>query len=285
MEVSNIIKSIIRQFDENVNSHIFLFETNDIGRAYDDVKKIIENVLKADNSIVNQIESENYIEAITIRPIEQFIVKEQISDLQNRLKTKPVLSDYLFYTILECDKMSENLANKMLKTIEEPCDNVIGFLITENSSLILPTIKSRAQIENLIYDEGTVDEEETEIVHNVVKKIIDLLENSTLLDFNIYKMQKDVKETLKSNSRMVANLLKDYYNSACNLNLNKSLDENTIAFIRKNNSPGVILKIAEYLNEKIDKLIFNMNSDLMFEKFFIELKEVKKDADDRGKVQ
>ena len=149
MEVVETIERIKNEFNENNNSHVFLFETDDVDQALNDTKDIIKDILKADNLTTKQIDDDNYIELINIKPDGKDIKKDRIIELQERIKTKPVLSNYIFYVISHAELLNDIASNKLLKTIEEPNDNVIGFLITNNTSIMLPTIKSRCQIETL----------------------------------------------------------------------------------------------------------------------------------------
>ena len=50
------------------------------------------------------------------------------------------------FIIRDADKMHVNLANSLLKFIEEPQSQIYIFLLTADDSRMLPTIKSRAQL-------------------------------------------------------------------------------------------------------------------------------------------
>jgi DNA polymerase-3 subunit delta' len=45
-------------------------------------------------------------------------------------------------------------ANSILKFLEEPNDNIIGFYVTSNKMSVLPTIRSRCQEISMFYDES-----------------------------------------------------------------------------------------------------------------------------------
>ncbi|MDR0971765.1 MAG: hypothetical protein LBM25_05225 [Bacteroidales bacterium] len=53
---------------------------------------------------------------------------------------------YKIVIIWNADKLNYDAAPKLLKTLEEPFDNTIFFLITDNRENILPTILSRTQL-------------------------------------------------------------------------------------------------------------------------------------------
>ena len=45
MEVETVIQKLKKEFDENINSHIFLVETNDIEKSISDIKNLLKEIL------------------------------------------------------------------------------------------------------------------------------------------------------------------------------------------------------------------------------------------------
>lgn len=269
VEIKNKLKL---EFNENVNSHVFLVETNNLDACLKDIKDIIKDKIQANAEVSKQIEDETYLETIIIRPEDKEIKKDQIMFLQQRLKTKPILSDYMFYIITPAETLSEISSNKLLKTIEEPNENIISFLITSNSDLILPTIKSRCEHINIMYDTSTFDTlEPDEDNLEVAKKIIYSIENKNHIEFSKVKTESINKD----NHKIVENIIKDYYNMACNLTNYDYLDKNVLTFIKQNNNIKSLIQKAKYLNKTLNKLTENMNGDLLLEMIFLTLKEVK----------
>lgn len=270
MEVKDVVKKISTLFSENKNSHVFLFETDNVQNAVIDTKNLIKVIINADETTKNQIDDDNYIELITIKPEGKDIKKDKILELQERIKTKPILSDYIFYIIEDAETLNETASNKLLKTIEEPNDNIIGFLISNNTSIMLPTIKSRCTIETLYYhtkENKEVDEKNEEIT----KKIIELIETKDLKDYLIFETLE--ANYIKENGKSIANMIKDYYNTACNIGECGTRKE-VIEVISNNNTMEQVINKAEYLNNTLDKLVMNMNASLLLTKIVIELKEV-----------
>ena len=68
---------------------------------------------------------------------------EQIRYLQEKIAEKPVTSNKKVYIIDECDTMTREASNALLKTLEEPPSYATIVLITANESKLLVTIKSR----------------------------------------------------------------------------------------------------------------------------------------------
>ena len=59
---------------------------------------------------------------------------------------KPNDLDFKAYIIKQADLMTPQAQNALLKLLEEPPGNVYFFLLCENSSLLLPTVRSRAPV-------------------------------------------------------------------------------------------------------------------------------------------
>jgi len=71
---------------------------------------------------------------------------ERVRQWQKSIATKPFYNSYKIGFIEEVDKMSEEAANALLKTIEEPVGQTIIFITGIDENNILPTIKSRGQL-------------------------------------------------------------------------------------------------------------------------------------------
>ena len=181
MGVKDTVKKIEKEFSENTNSHVFLFDTDSVEECVKDTKEIIKKIINAKESESKQIDEDNYIEVITIKPDGKDIKKDAILELQERIKTKPILSDYIFYIIENAETLNETASNKLLKTIEEPNDNVIGFLITTNTAIMLPTIKSRCTIESLYY-KSKKNSEIDEKALKIAEEIIEIIETKEIKD-------------------------------------------------------------------------------------------------------
>ena len=272
MEAKRALEKLKNEFNENINSHIFLVETNDVERSIADLKDLLQDILShGDDIIKTQIADESYIELIVVRSEEGMIKNDSILELQSRLKTKPILSDYIAYIIAPAEDMNENSANKLLKTIEDPNQSVIGFLVTMNADLLLPTIKSRCEIVSFMYEDSVNNQQITPEIATLAKKLVLAIEKADHVAFYRTKTDKLIKE----NTQAIENLIKSYYNKACNLNETKNLDDEVVKFIQKNNDFKVLIQKTKYVNLLISKLIKNANVDLILEKMFFDLKEVK----------
>ncbi|SFD72540.1 DNA polymerase III, delta prime subunit [Lentibacillus persicus] len=94
----------------------------------------------------NRIESGNHPDMHWIEPDGQSIRKEQIEYLQKEFSYSGLESDQKVYVIKSAETMTANASNRLLKFLEEPSKKATAILMTENSSSILPTIRSRCQM-------------------------------------------------------------------------------------------------------------------------------------------
>lgn len=85
----------------------------------------------------------NNPDIIIIDEQDESIKTEQIKKLTNGVLEKPIQSSKKIYIINNCENMTKEAQNSLLKTLEEPPEYVIILLITSNENLLLNTIKSR----------------------------------------------------------------------------------------------------------------------------------------------
>ncbi|MFA6619590.1 MAG: DNA polymerase III subunit gamma/tau [Bacilli bacterium] len=70
---------------------------------------------------------------------------DQVRDLIDKVKYAPIKGKYKVYIIDEVHMMSTGAFNALLKTLEEPPENVVFILCTTEPYKVLPTILSRCQ--------------------------------------------------------------------------------------------------------------------------------------------
>lgn len=85
----------------------------------------------------------------TTIPLETFIgdAEHRMKEgLLRRIWRKPALGGRRIAVILDADAMSDEAANCLLKTLEEPPDHAVVILVGSSLERLLPTIRSRCQI-------------------------------------------------------------------------------------------------------------------------------------------
>ena len=238
MVVAEKLSLILQQNEKNKLSHAFLVETNNIPKCLDDIKTIIKIINKNDeNDVDNLIDLGNLPSLIYIEADGSSIKKGQIEDMMNKFSTKPIYSKYNNYVIIGAEKMNDSSSNTLLKFLEEPEDNIIGFLLTNNKENVLPTIKSRCEIIHVDYD---VDNEFDEELLNVAYEYDNKLFNSDDVFIN-----KDI-------------IFYKYYNMLLN---NLSEKER-------------LEKIIDIIKNKLNLIQYNVNLELLLDSLVIEMRKV-----------
>jgi len=107
--------------------------------------------LNAENDFCNKcsnctrIVSRNFPDLTVIKPDGAFIKIEQLREMQQMASLMPYESDKRIFIIDNADKMRQEAANCLLKTLEEPASFSVFILTTSKQQAILPTILSRCQ--------------------------------------------------------------------------------------------------------------------------------------------
>ncbi len=156
-----VFNSLVDRYHEKKLSHAFLLETNDEKKCLSDLYKFIKTISCPQDycedchlegcSICNLIDTDNLPSLIRVDPDGVQIKRSQIQEVLNRFQSKPIFANYNIYIINECDKLNTTSANSLLKFIEEPEDDIIGFFVTTNKMNVLSTIRSRCQEINVYY--------------------------------------------------------------------------------------------------------------------------------------
>ena len=144
-----VTKLLLNSINNNKLVQAYLFVSNDksflMQYSLDFSKKII---CDDDKKISKMIDENTYPELVIIEPINNTIKKEQLISLQEAFSVKPTLGKKMVYIINGAEKLFTSSANTILKFLEEPSDDIVAILLTDNLQKVLPTIKSRCQILN-----------------------------------------------------------------------------------------------------------------------------------------
>jgi len=151
-----ILKNSVKK---NRNSHAYLFETRGYGKSLDFAIAFAKYLLcpnhhankeeSKDCFVCNQIEATSFPELKIIEPDGATIKKEQLLELKDEFNKKSINSDKKVYIINGAEKLNPSSSNSLLKFLEEPEENIVAILITDNKFQLLDTIISRCQIVTL----------------------------------------------------------------------------------------------------------------------------------------
>ena len=227
------IKYLSNVIDENKLSHAFLVESNN----YEDVMNSVFKLFLEKKMIFNIDDIENNISVRILRPIDNLIDKDQILNLQEFLSTMSFDGYYKLFFILNAGLLNEQSVNKLLKVLEEPNEKVVGFLISDNSNELLPTLISRCQVLKNDIDASNVEVDE-DIFNNLCK-----FKNFNFEDYIKFKVVVS-----KLDKVVINNLFLKYLAYLDN--------ENDIFY----------LKVNAFLNN----IRYNVNIDLALDKLYFE---------------
>jgi DNA polymerase-3 subunit delta' len=173
--------------------------------------------------------------------------------------------------------MRTEAANSMLKFLEEPEDDIVAILMTNNINNVLPTIISRCKIVkfNTVFNEEKVIDESLD---NLAINFVDMLENKGI---DLILSVKDVwfsEISSKDREKMVLvfdRMIDIYYDimklltGSAYIKLTKWSDK--ISELSKlNNIDGVLSKINILLDAK-ESIKFNVNSSLLMDSIIVSI--------------
>ena len=277
------IKVLIDKYHENKLSHAFLFVTNDIKKCHQDliefIKEINCNSSFKDNcqdcNLCYQIENNIIPNLIEIYTDGQNIKKSQILELQEKFKTKPLYLKQNIYIINNAEKLNNSSSNTMLKFLEEPEENILGFFITNNKEAMLETIKSRCQIIVVNYNEESmtqklgISEDEIKIYEDIaasyLSSLISKKEDGILLNKKVILSTIDKREQIINLFNLIYLLIDEV--------LNKTLKNSQFAFLN-NIEFAKLIHLQKIVYNTLETIPFNVNIELLLDNFAMEMEEL-----------
>ena len=260
---------LFNEIKENKISHAYLIVENNNIQAFNLVLKFVNEI----DIISQRIDDNNYPELKIIEPDGLLIKKQQIINLQQDFSRKAIEGKKRIYIIHECDKMRPETANAMLKFLEEPENDIVAVLMTNNENNILPTIISRCQKVKLNYEVVTDENSEYDAL---IMDFVDGLENSGLKLFvnkNNFWLDKNISKDRVLLVKLFDLMIDIYYdmikvkNNINDIKYSKYYDK-LEKLAKKNNMDAILYKIDYLLNVK-DSIKYNINVNLLFDSVII----------------
>ena len=277
----------VKDIENNCVTHAYLIDENNYSDSFKMVLSFVKSILcenkYVDNSkcfdcsLCKRIDDGNYPELKIISADGMYIKKQQIIELQQEFSRSAVEGKKRIYIIRDCEKMRTEAANSMLKFLEEPEDDIVAILMTNNINNVLPTIISRCKViklNNVSNQENGKDE----ILENLAINFISSLETkglSTIIDV------KDLWFSVvgpKDRDKMVLvfdTMIDIYYDmmkiktGSKNIKYSRWVDKIS-EFVNLNNLDGILAKINILLEAK-DSVKFNVNSSLLVDSIIISI--------------
>ena len=280
-----------RALNNNKIVQAYLFCNDDINYLMKYAKAFAKEIIcdsNKDDQITKAIDDEIYSELKIVRPDGNFIKKEQLIDLQNSVMNKPVLGKKIVYIIENCDKLNASSANSILKFLEEPSDDIIAILLTDNISNVMSTIISRCQIVNLnkVKNDGefnffsdndfsTNEEELNDLIDSGIEFIKDI--ESKKINYLIH-VKKQLWEKYDDSNKILAffRILIYFYMDVLYLKSGNKVryfdeKEEELYWVSKLNKEENIMKKIYILEKLKNEINYNVNTKLLFDKLVIEL--------------
>ncbi len=277
MDLLSDVKKLYIDYINNVVvnkkfSHAYLIELDnydsDMKYVYIFIKMLICNIsyddlLKSDNNIIKLIDDGNYPDITIVSSDTSVIKKSAIIDLQREFNNKSLLNNYKIYIIKEAEKLNGSSANTILKFLEEPEDNIIAFLLTDNRFHVIDTILSRCQVLSLKESKYNYifNDELFDFIGYLLKPNNFFISYNELVK-NKYSDKNNFKNLLVNSEKVFLDYIANYKNSEFNVD---------IANLLSNYSIEYLVNIISIIEEYLVKLDYNVNYKLWVDSLFSKL--------------
>ncbi len=152
----HIKEHLLHAVEQNKVSHAYLLQ-GELGAGKEFIARAFATLLQCERRENNacgqcrsckQIESKNHPDVIwvTHEKPNTIGVEDIRTQLNQDIEIKPYYGPKKIYIISECEKMTVQAQNALLKTLEEPPSYGLIFLLTTNAEALLSTILSRCVV-------------------------------------------------------------------------------------------------------------------------------------------
>lgn len=206
---------------------------------------------------------------IQVYPDGTEIKKKQILDVKEKFMTKALVEGAnRVYIIYEADKLNKFSANMLLKFLEEPEANIIGILVTENRYKVIETLRSRCQIFSFIDKKMDVIFQNFELTSSILKCLEERKKMAIAYLPQVLERQyfgKDQWTQIFTELQYIyEQSLRKFEGSAYSIEI-----ENLLDFVLEYNDEKSLLYKLGIIHQQIQKLIYNLNINLMLDDFII----------------
>lgn len=202
MDINTVFLELINIYHENKLAHAYLIETNNVDKCLLELKEVIKEIFKDVPNINTLIDNNSLPSLIIINPSDKTIKKDDIEFLQKSFSLSSMYTDKSIYIIVNPEKMNSSAYNKMLKFLEEPEENILGFFITNSKENIASTIISRCEVIKVNYQNILIEEkfklskDEYEKYYNAAQDYVNNIEldNLNIVLYNNSVVLKNFKD-------------------------------------------------------------------------------------------
>ena len=243
-------------------SHAFL-----IGNVvFDEIKNDLVDIISS--KILNKkiINLKNDNDIYFLDQNESLITKEKVKELLNNLSKTSQISNGKVYIVNGAEKMTDTVYNAILKTLEEPQNNIYAILITKNIEMIKDTIKSRCQ---KIYLNSSNEEIFDKNIESVTDTLIKEIEINNVKSIAYNNKLYNIIEDRVMFQNVLKIMLNKYNNALKNMLENNNIEENSE--IIKNNDIISMSKKILVIDNFVNLLNSYLNKNLTLDRFIIEM--------------
>ena len=201
----------------------------------------------------------------------------------------------MVYIIDGAEDLNSAAANTILKFLEEPSDDIVAILLTDNLQKVLSTVKSRCQIitfnndkrsDNVIFENYkniyTEDEYNDETFNNLTANILEIIKKIDLKKIKTYIYYKNEISDIFQDKRdyiFLFDFILYFYYDMLNFKLHRDLMymnkyTDYIEALDQENTFESITKKLQVIENTKNNLETNMNLKLLMDDFIIKMSEV-----------
>lgn len=260
---------------EDKISHAYMFELDeaiDMDTFIKDMCKALMIRNKKENEYLKSlIDSGNYPNIKIIKADGLLIKKEQILEIQNDFRKESFDNNLKIYVIEDASKLNKSSANTLLKFLEEPEDNIVAILLTNNKYSVIKTILSRCiniSLKKKTYLELNKEDicyKFVEIIEKYQKKSLPYL-YQLVLDNDLER--KDFFVVLEQVQRIYSDLLHNSNSFDSKYNYFKAGVLDSLDYEKDSD---IIIKKIEAINENSNYLNCNVNINTVIDKIIADV--------------
>ena len=297
MDEQRVVTTLLKKsIQNNKIVQAYLFYSDDIDYIYkyakDFSKEIIAKDLDTKDNICKKIDEDIYSELKIVEPISNNIKKEQLIDLQKEVQNKPVEGNKIVYIIKNCEKLTAASSNSILKFLEEPADDIVAILLTDNISYVLPTIKSRCQVVNfnrikkeknentydLFYNLLIFDNSDPDDMNKKIDAAVNFIENIETKRINEFIYIKNIWDVIKNQQEynIFVSIMIYFYMDVLYSKIGKEIKymynfTDIVDLVKSKNTLNDIINKIYVLEQAKLEGTNNVNNKLLLDKIIIEL--------------
>ena len=244
-------------YEKNKISHAFLIGNTDFSLIEKDIYDILSDFF------FHKRVNDNSIDIYRFDLSDKNLKIEELREMIANLSTTSQFNNLKVYIINQCEDMSDRVYNALLKTLEEPGENIYAFLITKNMDQVMPTIVSRCQKIFIASsnDSNNFDDQVVLVGNELIKNIEEkrlktIVENKVYYDIESRELFYEVLKYIQQK----------YYQAIVN-----NEQDDIVLLIQENNDTIKIANKILIINNNQNYLKGNLNKNLSIDRFLIEM--------------